>query len=175
MVAHVLAHVGPHRKQDTLAFVVAGTVLVGGAEVAGHDRPVDSAHDLTEGDLLRHPGEDVAAAHATLGADEAGTFESEENLLEVGLRKACSLCYVADRSGRGVLAQCEGQKGAARVVTSGRHLHNSHATAAAETCERLLSQQARVVWPNSAIRQRQDALQHNRGRVPESHRRAELA
>src|SRR5271163_4406988 len=38
--AHVLAHVGPHRQQDALALVVAGTVLVGQAEVARHDGPV---------------------------------------------------------------------------------------------------------------------------------------
>ena len=50
--AHVLTHVGPDRQQDALTLVLAGPVLVGPAEVAGHDGPVDGTHDLAEGDLL---------------------------------------------------------------------------------------------------------------------------
>ena len=62
MLAHVLADVGPHGQQDALALVLAGAVLVGASEVAGHDGPVHGAHDLAQGDLLGRPGEDVPAA-----------------------------------------------------------------------------------------------------------------
>ena len=50
-LAHVLADVGPDGQQDALALVVAGAVLVGLAEVADHDRAVDRADDLAQGDL----------------------------------------------------------------------------------------------------------------------------
>ena len=85
MGPHVLAHLRPHRQQHALALVVAGTVLVWRAEVTGHDRAVDGAHDLAQGDLVRRPGQDVATAHAPLGAHEAGALQSQENLLEVRL------------------------------------------------------------------------------------------
>ena len=64
MVPHVLAHIGPTVEQNALALVVAGPVLVGWAEVPGHDRAVDGADDLAEGDLLGRAGEDVAAPNA---------------------------------------------------------------------------------------------------------------
>ena len=130
MMAHVLADVGPHGQQDALAFVVAGAVLVGLAEIAGHDRAVDGADDLAEGDLVRQPGEDVTAPHAALGADEPGSFQRQQDLLQVGLGKARSLGDVADRSRRDVLAQREGEKGAARVVATGGYLHGPNRTAA---------------------------------------------
>jgi len=47
----VVTDLGPHRQEDTLAFVIARTVLVRFAEVAGDDRAVDRGHDLAEGDL----------------------------------------------------------------------------------------------------------------------------
>src|SRR5687768_4282109 len=53
--AHGVAHIGPDRQQHALPLVVARTVLVGLAEVARHDGPVDGAHDLPERDLLRLP------------------------------------------------------------------------------------------------------------------------
>ena len=43
MLAHVVAHLGPHGEQGALALVVAGAVLVRLAEVADDDRPVDGA------------------------------------------------------------------------------------------------------------------------------------
>ena len=51
MLPHVLAHLGPQGEQDALAFVVAGAVGVGLAEVAGHDRALDRAHDLGHRDV----------------------------------------------------------------------------------------------------------------------------
>src|SRR5207237_777768 len=53
--------------------------------VLGYERAVDGAHDLAQGDLVRRPGQDVATAHAPLGAHEAGALQSQENLLEVRL------------------------------------------------------------------------------------------
>ena len=97
VVAHVLADVGPHREEHALALVVAGTVLMWLAEVSDDDRAVDRTHYLAEGDLLRQPGEDVPAPHAPLGADEAGALERQQDLLQIGLRKACPLGDVPDR------------------------------------------------------------------------------
>ena len=37
----MLADVGPDAEEDALSLVVAGPVVVGLAEVAGHDRAVD--------------------------------------------------------------------------------------------------------------------------------------
>ena len=42
-------------------------------------------------------GEDVAAPDAPLGADEAGAFQRQQDLLEVGLGKPGPLGDVADR------------------------------------------------------------------------------
>jgi hypothetical protein len=95
VVAHVFADVGPHRQQHALAFVVAGTVLVRRAEVAGHDRAVYGADDLTEGDVARRVRQHVAAAHTTLGANQSRSFESEQNLFKIGLGKTRALRYVA--------------------------------------------------------------------------------
>ena len=122
--AHVLTDVGPDRQQDALPFVLAGPVLVGTPEVAGHDGPVHGAHDLTERDLLGRAGQDVAAAHAALGADQPGAFEGEEDLLEVGLGQSRPLRDVAHRRrALRVVVQRQRQEGAAGVVAAGRDLH----------------------------------------------------
>jgi hypothetical protein len=86
-----LADVGPDGQEDALALVVAGAVLVGLTEVAGGDGSVDGGDDLRQGDLLGWAGQDVAATDAPLGADEAGTLEGQEDLLEVGLGQAGAL------------------------------------------------------------------------------------
>lgn len=96
-MAHVLADVAPHREQHALALVVAGAVLMGLAEVSYDDRAVDRAHDLAQSDLVRQPREHVAASHAALGADEAGTFQCQQDLLQVGLGKPGPLGDVPDR------------------------------------------------------------------------------
>src|SRR5580704_3024800 len=46
VLAHVLADFGPDGQEDALAFVFTGAVLVGTAEIAGHDGPVDGVDDL---------------------------------------------------------------------------------------------------------------------------------
>ena len=87
-------------EQHALALVVAGPVLVGFAEVAGVDRPVDGGDDLGQGDGLGGPGEHVAAPDASLGAHEAHALQAEQDLLEVGLGESGALGEVAHRGGR---------------------------------------------------------------------------
>src|SRR5664279_5180818 len=79
--AHVLADIGPHGEQDALALVVAGAVLVGEAEVAGHDGAVDGGDDLGKGDLLGRTGQYVATPHAALGAHQTGARQRQEDCL----------------------------------------------------------------------------------------------
>ena len=62
------------------------------------DRAVDGAHDLAEGDLVGQACEHVPAPDASLGADEAGALQCQQDLLEVGLRKPGPLGDVPDRS-----------------------------------------------------------------------------
>ncbi len=97
MPPHVRAYLGPDREKDALAFVVARSVLVRRAEISQGDRAVDSAHDRPEGDLPGRPGEHVTTADAPLRPDEAGSFQREENLLEVRLGETRALRYVPHR------------------------------------------------------------------------------
>lgn len=55
--SHVFADVAPHGEQHALAFVVAGAVGVGVAEVAGLDRSVYGRHDLAESNVLGESGQ----------------------------------------------------------------------------------------------------------------------
>jgi hypothetical protein len=66
VVAHVLTDVGPHGQKHALALVVARTILVWRAEIAGDDRAVDSTDDLAQGYLIRRPGQDVPASDSAL-------------------------------------------------------------------------------------------------------------
>lgn len=79
------ADVGPNRKENTLPFVVAGTVFVRESEVPEHDGTVDGAYDLGEGDRFRVSGEYITPADSSLGTDKPGAFQRKENLLQVGL------------------------------------------------------------------------------------------
>ena len=130
VVAHVLSDVSPYCEEHALALMVAGAVLVRLTEVSDHDRTVDGAHDLTEGDLVRQPCQDVPATHTALGPHEAGALESQQYLLEIGLGEASALGDVAHRCRRGLLAKREREQSAACVVTAGRHLHSTNRTAA---------------------------------------------
>ena len=56
-----LADVRPYRQEDALSLVVARSVLVGLAEVARRDGPVDGRDDLGQRDLLGRAGQDVTA------------------------------------------------------------------------------------------------------------------
>ena len=89
------------------------------------DRAVDGAHDLGQRDLRRGTGEDVAAADAALGAHEPGSFEREEDLLQVGLGESGALRDVSDR-GRARLVRVQGKRkqGPAGVVTACGHPHD---------------------------------------------------
>lgn len=55
VLAHVTADVGPHPKQDTLALVVTGTVLVGQTKVARDYRSVHGGDHLGQGDRFSRP------------------------------------------------------------------------------------------------------------------------
>ena len=94
MGADGLADVGPDGQQDALAFVVAGPVGMGLAEVSGGDGAVDRRDDLGQADVLGAAGQDVAASDPPLGTHEARSLESEENLLEVRLGERGTLRYV---------------------------------------------------------------------------------
>ena len=124
MLAHVFADVGPDGQQHALAFVVAGTVLVGLAEVTDHDRPVDRADDLRQRDLCGRPRQDVAPSHAPLGPDQTRTLEGEKDLLEVRLGEARALGDVTDRRRpASFVLKRQGEQCPARVVAPGRNLH----------------------------------------------------
>lgn len=75
MFAHVSTHFRPDRKEHALAFVVACSVLVGLAEVAGLDRAVHGAYDLAQSDVGRRTGQYIAPTYPSLRADQAGSFE----------------------------------------------------------------------------------------------------
>lgn len=96
MGPHVLSDLGPHRQQHTLSLVVTGTVLVGSTEVSGHDGSVDGADYLAERYLVGRASEDVASPDPAFGAHQAGAFESQQDLLQVGLWQAGSLGEVAN-------------------------------------------------------------------------------
>jgi hypothetical protein len=108
MGPHVLAHLGPDVEQGTLPFVIAGAVLVRGPEVPDDDRSVDCRHDLAEGHVPWRSSEHVPAADAALGADEAGPFQGEQDLLEIGLGEPGTFGDIPDR-GRVILAASKRQ------------------------------------------------------------------
>ena len=97
VAAHMNSYLGPNGEEDALALVVARAVLVGFAEVTSLNGPVDSAHDLAERDLLRWSGENVPAANPPLGPDDTGAFQRQQDLLQVGLRKAGPFRDVSNR------------------------------------------------------------------------------
>lgn len=76
----------PNGKQHALALVIAGAVGVRLSEVAESDRAIDGSDDLCQMDLVRGPGQDVAAPDAALGSNESRPLEREKDLLEIGLR-----------------------------------------------------------------------------------------
>ena len=97
VMAHVFAYLRPHAQQHALTFVVASTVLVRLPEVACRDRPVDGADDLTERDVTRRAGQHVTAADASLGANETGALQGEQDLLEIRLWQSRPLGDVPHR------------------------------------------------------------------------------
>lgn len=109
--------------------MIAGACGVRLAEIAKCDRPVDSADDLRQRDLFWLPCEDIAAANATLGSDDAGTLESEKNLLEVRLGESGALSDLSDR-GRAVSFRVQRQREECPrcVVSPGRNLHEGDLT-----------------------------------------------
>ena len=95
MGADGLADVGPDGQEDALAFVVAGTIGMGLAEVSGRDGAVNSRDDLGQADVLGGAGQDVTAPDAPFGTHQARPFEGQQNLLEIRLGQSRPLGYVA--------------------------------------------------------------------------------
>ncbi len=122
---------------------------MGLAEVAERDWSVDRRDDLGQSDVRGVTGEDVAAADTALRLDEAGAFEGEQDLFEVGLGKCGAVGDVAH--GRGTLlvgVQRKRQKGTAGVVTAGR---DAHTTTLVTWCRQLsfwwrCLSRARLAW-----------------------------
>ena len=97
MRTHMVTDRRPHRQQCALAFVVARPALVRLPEIANNDGPVHRGDDLAEGQPFGGTSQHVAASYAALGAHETRSLERQKDLLEVGLRQAGPLRYVANR------------------------------------------------------------------------------
>ena len=65
----------PDCEQYALTFVVAGTVLMGLAEIAESDWAVDCSNDHPDRDLGRIASHDITAADTALGPDQASALE----------------------------------------------------------------------------------------------------
>lgn len=124
VLAHVSARNVPDGKEDTLALVVARTVLVGRPEVSECDGPVHCRDHVGQLDVVGIAGENVSTADAALGLHDSGTFECEENLFEVGLWKCGAFRNVANgRGSRLVGVQNERQQRPTGIIPSRRHSH----------------------------------------------------
>jgi len=100
--AHFVADGVPERQQNTLAFMIAGSVGVRVTEVAQDNRTVDGSEDFSQVDLGRRASEHITAADASFGSNEAGALEGQQNLLQVRLGEAGALGYVS-HGGRAAL------------------------------------------------------------------------
>jgi len=110
VLAHVVADFGPHAEQDALSLVVAGTIAVGLTEVTGDDRAVDRGHNFGQGDGGGVASQHVATTDAALGANESDALQTQQNLLEVGLRETGALGQVTNGNGQlQVIAKSETQ------------------------------------------------------------------
>jgi len=83
---HVFTRLLPDRQKNALALVVARPVLMRLAEITQSDRTVDCGDDFGQANVGRGSRQGVPAAHAALRAHESGSFESQEDLFEIGLR-----------------------------------------------------------------------------------------
>jgi hypothetical protein len=120
----VLSDISPDGQEDALALVVASPVLMGFAEVAGHDGAFYRADNLAEGDVLGRSGQHISTADASLGPDQSGALEGEKDLLEIRLRQAGAFRDVPHRGGlRLPGVQRERQQCSTRIIASGRNLH----------------------------------------------------
>ena len=76
----------PDGKKYTLALVIAGPVFVGLAKVAENNWSVNGTHDLSQGNALGFPGQDITPAYTAFGSNQASTFEGKKDLFQIGLR-----------------------------------------------------------------------------------------
>lgn len=86
MVSHVVAGLLPDRQEHALPFVTARTTLMRFTEVAKSDGAVDGRDDFGEPDVTRCSSQGVAPTDSTFRADQSGTLQRQEDLLEIGLR-----------------------------------------------------------------------------------------
>ena len=96
---------------------------MGLGEIACHDGAVYRAYDFAERDLLCWAGQQVAAAHASLGDHQPCALQSQQDLLQIGLRQSCALCYVGAASGGAFGMQRQRQQGATGVVAACGDFH----------------------------------------------------
>lgn len=119
MFTHVLAGNFPNCQQHALTLVIAGAFLVWLTKISDGDRAIDSRDDLAQLDGGGVASQHVATAHPALGANQARTFESQENLFQIRLGKSGSFCDVAHRRRPGCLGmKCQGQKSPAGIVAT---------------------------------------------------------
>jgi hypothetical protein len=79
-----------------LTLVIAGPVLVRLAKVSQGDGAIDSGNDFGELDVFGQFGQDITAAHTTLGTNKTGAFQGQQDLFQVGLGKPCAVGNVAN-------------------------------------------------------------------------------
>jgi hypothetical protein len=126
VLAHVISDVSPDPKQDALALVVTGPILMGLAKVTGGDWSIDRGHDFCQSDGLCGAGEHVTAAHTALGAYETDALQAQENLFEVGLGESGSFGQVANRGGLAVIvAKGQAEQRPAGVVAPCGYSHGA--------------------------------------------------
>ena len=95
VLTHVGAHVRPDVEQDALTLVVAGSLLVGLAEVARHDWSINCGHDVGQGDGVGAARENVAPTNSALRTHEPHALQAEQNLFEIRLGEAGTFGEVA--------------------------------------------------------------------------------
>lgn len=114
----------PDGQQHALALMVTCAILMGLAEVAKTDWPVDCTENLADADFDGWAGEHVAAPDTTLRSNETSTLQRQQNLLEIRLRNCGSFGDIAYRRGPlSRVVQREGQQRPARIITLARNTH----------------------------------------------------
>lgn len=122
---HVFSRHIPYRQQYAMTFVVAGPVLMGLTKIAKGDRTVDCRDNFGKTDVVRGASQHVSAADTTLGLDETGAFERQQDLLKVRLGKRGSSRNVSYGGWTGRVAmERERQQSSTRVIASGGYTHS---------------------------------------------------
>ena len=78
--------------------MVAGSVGMWLAEVAKCDRAIDCREYFRQPNLGWLTCENIPTSNSALRADEARSLQGKQDLFKVGLRKACALSDITNRS-----------------------------------------------------------------------------